>query len=179
MNNTNLKNDLHLSIDIETLGNTPMAPVIQIGAVLFDLENDNLKEFQVTVSPKSISDKFKIDADTIYWWFEQSKEAQNSITDAEKVEHRKALEYFRKFIQECGDVKGFWSHATFDVPILNNNCTLLDIGRVIPFRQAMDIRTLNYLAGSVVLEKNEIAHNALSDARYQAKYIRQMLLKIS
>ena len=37
---------------------------------------------------------------------------------------------------------------------------------------------LNYYYNRYKIKINELAHNALTDAKYQAKYVRQMLLKL-
>lgn len=69
----------HLMIDLETMGNKPSAPIVSIGAVIFDPSTGEFgPDFYRVVSLKSSVDGGAVpDADTIMWWMQQSEEARH------------------------------------------------------------------------------------------------------
>ena len=73
----------HLMLDLETLGTTPGCVVLSIGAVEFDL--DGIKsEFRAHIDvDSSTALGLKVDARTVMWWLDQSKEAQNALLQAD------------------------------------------------------------------------------------------------
>lgn len=169
----------HITFDFETLGNGPTAPIIQIGATKFT-EEEVLDTFRVNVKWESLQKyPFKMDYSTIHWWLQQDKEAQQSITQTDgQLPIKKALKEFEKWIGNPRDYQ-FWSHATFDAPILTNACKTVGIDVIIPYHNQRDIRTLTYLTGNVEVKRKGVAHDAGDDSIYQAEYIRTMLNKLA
>jgi len=168
----------HITFDLETLGNGYNAPVVQIGAVKFTNEGSIIDQFEATINWQDLKKyDFDIDYSTIQWWIQQSEEARTALFTGSIMNLKKALNEFRKWI---GDVKEYhyWSHATFDAPILANVCRQVGVDVFIPFRLQCDIRTLTMLAGRVDIERLGVAHNALDDAIYQSQYISLMLQKL-
>jgi DNA polymerase III epsilon subunit-like protein len=181
-NNKNKMKFKHISFDLETLGNTPTAPIVQIGACKFN--TDGLiadDKFIRTVKLDSLEAyNFHIDMRTVRWWFSQDDKAIKSVfcTD-EEVALRLALRDFIEWAGSLGDYY-YWSHATFDPPILNNNMLQAGLGRPIPFRLFRDIRTLMHFAGKTDGgEREGIHHNALDDAVFQAGYISKAIQKLT
>ncbi len=172
-------NNQHITYDFETLGNSFDAPVIQIGAVKFNLQGEILDRFTRNINWKTLQKyNFTIDYSTVLWWLSQTREAQDSIIDQQGAEDvKKAFNQFRQWI---GDLKAFeyWSHATFDAVIFANTCKKIGVDAFIPFRQQRDIRTLSFLTGRIEVERKGIAHSALDDAEFQAGYISKMLQKL-
>lgn len=171
----------HICFDLETLGHTPTAPIVQIGAVKFDLEFGIMDTFISTINLKTIDfSKFNIDGETVQWWFSQSKEAIQNVMLSGDVSLSKALYDFRTWIGELSNYY-YWSHSIFDPPILFNN--ILSIGQTpfIPYRLYKDINTLKllykYTRGDVYtsFEFDGIQHTALDDAKNQALDIKRML----
>jgi len=70
----------NLMIDLETWGNTPAAAVIQVAGIYFDPKTKKLgKQFNMHIDAQSEMDEgFNVNADTLYWWFNQSGLAQVS-----------------------------------------------------------------------------------------------------
>lgn len=173
---------MNVSFDLETLGNTSQAPIIQIGAVLFDSEGNFLKTYNKNCNFESIPDGFHVDYSTLAWWFGQLRDnpsldqvvRSSWVTDW--TSHKSMLDGFRKWVSECtiewGELS-YWSHATFDPPILMNNFRVAGFGdNVIPFRRFFDIRTLTELTGKKVkIQRDGHHHSAIDDAKTQAKYI--------
>lgn len=173
----------HCTIDLETMGNLPTSAITAIGVVMFDLE-DNRREFEVNVSLQSSMDKgMTVQGDTIMWWMNQSKDAQNALTDPKPVDLDIALRMVDQFIR-AHRAKSFtcWTHATFDAPIINYALNLCDIKPAIHYREHRDIRTLTWLnrnsGPKATMPAQLTAHRALDDARYQADYISAHLIRM-
>lgn len=168
----------HITFDLETLGNNYNSPIIQIGAVKFEEDGSIIDTFKHNINWESLQRyDFDIDYSTVRWWLSQSREAQDSVIDQGGVDLITALIDFNKWIGEPEKYE-YWAHATFDPIILANAYRKTGIKNPIPFRQQRDIRTLNFLAGKVEVEKEGITHTALDDAKFQAKYISIMLNKV-
>lgn len=170
----------HITFDLETLGSTMYAPIVQIGAVKFDLENGITDRFLRTIKLSSLKRyDFKVDYENIAWWFSQKDEAIKSVFCTENpVDLRLALLDFTKWIGKNHDYY-YWSHATFDPPILAHNYNQVGLPKAIPFRLQRDIRTLSHFIKTFEkLERKGIHHNALDDCIYQAQYISKNLFTI-
>lgn len=169
----------HITFDLETLGNTTTAPIIQIGAVVFSKDHDDIiDEFYANIKWESLKKyNFSVDYSTIQWWIQQSEEARNSIVQEQTHSIDKALCEFTQWLEKVGGPSNFyyWTHATFDPPILVNAYRQCGKHCTIPFRLHRDIRTLNWITGRVEVERRGVSHNALDDAKHQALYIRKML----
>lgn len=162
----------NITFDLETLGNSSNAPIVQIGAVKFNDSGEVIDTFYRNIKLKSLSKyKFEVDYPTVEWWFSQDKEAIDKVFNSEdRVDIRQALMEFKEWIGKPSEYV-YWSHATFDPPILNNNLTQVGLGNFIPFRLHRDIRTLTYFSGKVEIEREGVQHDALDDCIFQAKYI--------
>jgi exodeoxyribonuclease VIII len=170
----------HITFDLETLGNTANAPIVQIGAVKFKEDGTITDTFVRTINLDSLKGLgFIMDFNTVGWWLNQSDAAIKSVFgyNLDQVSLSKALFEFHQWIGKTADYN-YWSHATFDPPILVNNYKALKKDCPIPFRLHRDIRTLTLLAGGIDVKREGIHHNALDDCIYQAKYISEGLKKI-
>lgn len=178
---------MNVSFDLETLGNTSQAPIIQIGATLFTDEGKELSSFNRNCNFNSIPEGFEINYSTLGWWFGQIAknpklaESVSNAWDTPMNSHWQLLSSFKDWISkaviEHETVLTYWSHATFDPPILKNNFKVAGFGNdVIPFRQFLDIRTLTHLVdGKIAIERSGHHHDALDDARTQADYVTRCL----
>ena len=161
-----------LMIDIETMGNTPNAVMIQLAAVFFDRKTGETgKEFCKSLAISSCEDfGFTKDESTMKWWEEQNQKVLNEIL--EKGEN--ALVVMDSFVDFLGkDIKDVivWSHATFDFPIVQNYLKAVTKSYM-NYKGARDIRTLVDLSG-IDLDKYDWSnktHNALDDCKFQIKY---------
>jgi len=162
-----------ITFDLETLGNTYNAPIVQIGAVKFDINGKIHNEFIRNIRLESLEKyPFTMDYSTVNWWLNQDNSAIQSVfgEHLKRVNIKEALYDFHQWIEKQADYN-YWSHATFDPPILNNNYQRVGMESHIPFRKHNDIRTLTRIAGSFEVERVGIHHNALDDCLYQAAYI--------
>ncbi|MFI7808525.1 exonuclease [Citrobacter werkmanii] len=174
----------HLMVDMETMGNSPDAPIVSIGAVFFDPSTGNTgAEFYRVVSlESSMSFGMKPDASTIQWWLKQSSEARSAILVDEAMGLREALELLADFIAENAangshTVQLWGNGCSFDNVILRRAYALTETPFSVPFWNDRDVRTMVELGKSVGINPRfDIPfegdmHNALSDARHQVKYV--------
>jgi hypothetical protein len=157
-------------LDFETFGNGENKCVGQIGACYFNNSTGEIgKTLKINVDATSHVRKGAIiDADTVYWWLQQSAESRASLIP-DRVDVTQAFLQLNDFLAEA---KRVWSHATFDFVTLMDTFKMLGIKPTISYKAGMDLRTLVYLAGEKV---NKIAregthHYALDDCFHQVKY---------
>lgn len=162
----------HIMVDIETLSTRADAVIANIGAVSFNREK-LLGVWECRVDLKSCLDAgLEMDADTLKWWFQQSKEAQEATFLGQSVSIRDALIALKDFVVEEG-AERVWSHgATFDIPVLCQAAAIVGVPNLLPFYwAARDTRTLFELTDTNPKEfmgVNSTAHSAIDDARAQA-----------
>lgn len=170
---------LELMIDIETLGTSCKAPVLSIGAVFFDLTK-TYGEFYVNLhlNQQLDTDIRKVDADTIKWWMNQDKKAKQVFGDNE-TDVKEALRALSEFITNAAEEVYIWSNGpSFDVSILESLYN--DFKMPIPWKysKVLDYRTIKrFLGKDLKVKYSGVAHNALDDAKTQARYIQECLQK--
>ncbi|HEC2095406.1 TPA: 3'-5' exoribonuclease [Klebsiella oxytoca] len=173
----------HLMIDLKTMGNKPNAPIVSIGAVFFEPSTGELgEEFYRVVSLKSSMEAGSIpDPDTIMWWMQQSEEARSAISDKNAaMAISTALIQLVEFIRgnsEPGRVQVWGNGATFDNVIMRASYDRVDIPCPWHFANDRDVRTIVELGRAIGINpRRDIPfegdmHNALADAKHQAKYV--------
>lgn len=167
-------------LDLETLGNTRGAPIVQIGAAKFKDDGTVLASFIRNIDLNSLEKyNFEVDYKTVGWWLSQEDAAIKSVFCSEpRVNIRQALHEFIEWIEHPTQYL-YWSHATFDPPILMNNIAKVGLPNVIPFRAWRDIRTLTHFTGKISGgEREGIHHNALDDCLYQVKYVSEGIRRL-
>lgn len=169
---------MNITFDLETLGNTSNAPIVQIGAVKFTNDGEICDRYSASVKLESLSKyDFKVDFETVKWWMSQEDVAIKRVFCGEGVNLRLALKDFLDWIGKHGDYV-YWSHATFDPPILINNLKAVGLPNPIPYKAYRDIRTLTHFVGKIEVERKGVHHNALDDCEFQAEYISKGLRMI-
>lgn len=165
---------MNVSWDLETLGNTSQAPIIQIGAIVFDDHGNEYESINIRADISTIPEGFVVDYSTLKWWFEQSDVAIKSVMGGD-IDHGYMMVRFGEWVEQMKRLYGegliFWSHATFDPPILDNNFKVSGLKNPIPFRNHRDLRTLSHFAGEINIKRKGVHHNAFDDADYQMEYI--------
>ncbi|EPJ3050872.1 3'-5' exoribonuclease domain-containing protein [Escherichia coli] len=168
----------HLMIDLETMGKNPDAPIISIGAIFFDPQTGDMgPEFSKTIDLETAGGV--IDRDTIKWWLKQSREAQSAIM-TDEIPLDDALLQLREFIDEnSGEffVQVWGNRANFDNTILRRSYERQGIPCPWRYYNDRDVRTIVELGKAIDFDARTAIpfegerHNALDDARYQAKYV--------
>ncbi|EOP5693639.1 3'-5' exoribonuclease [Escherichia coli] len=175
----------HLMIDLETMGKNPDAPIISIGAIFFDPQTGDMgPEFSKTIDLETAGGV--IDRDTIKWWLKQSREAQSAIM-TDEIPLDDALLQLREFIDEnSGEffVQVWGNGANFDNTILRRSYERQGIPCPWRYYNDRDVRTIVELGKAIDFDARTAIpfegerHNALDDARYQAKYVSAIWQKL-
>ncbi|EFF0771500.1 exonuclease [Escherichia albertii] len=178
----------HLMIDLETMGTNTNAPIVVIGAVFFDPQTGEIGPvFYIAISLTDAMNTGAVpNGGTIEWWLKQSSEARAAIL-TDQVKLKDALSRFREFINEYSDEKfvQVWGNgATFDNAILRTSYERLDIPCPWRYYNDRDVRTIVELGKTIdfdartVIPFEGVRHNALDDARHQAKYVTATIQKL-
>ncbi|HCD7643976.1 TPA: 3'-5' exoribonuclease [Escherichia coli] len=175
----------HLMIDLETMGKNPDTPIISIGAIFFDPQTGDVgPEFSKTIDLETAGGV--IDRDTIKWWLKQSREAQSAIM-TDEIPLDDALLQLREFIDEnSGEffVQVWGNGANFDNTILRRSYERQGITCPWRYYNDRDVRTIVELGKAIDFDARTAIpfegerHNALDDARYQAKYVSAIWQKL-
>lgn len=166
----------HLMIDLETLGTAPNAPVVAIGAVYFDPDTGTLgDEFDGAIDVEDALRYGRMSGSTLKWWLGQSDAARQKVVRG-RHPAVKVFEAFETFCRKHGDRVQPWGNgASFDITILE-----YAFGRILEreapwkFWNVRDCRTIKALADGIVQYLDPLegtAHNAIDDARHQARWV--------
>ena len=166
-------------IDLETLDTKPTASILTIGAIKFDpfgddLRSKNCEKLYIKVDIDSCDQLgLTTSQDTIAWWGQQSKEAQDEAFSTEgRVHIREAFNQLYKF---CWGAQRVWSHgAAFDIVICEHVFAKLE--KLVPwnFWQVRCTRTL-FDIGINPERPPVLAHHALEDAWNQAVGVQNVM----
>lgn len=184
----------HVMIDIETLGRSHDAAVIQVGLTKFSLTdqyelNPIIETRDWTIMLEDALVYGKVDADTLMWWLKQTKdepELYRTFFDPWAVAQKICVEAL------CGCVgwsqlDGVWTNApSFDFPILKH--AIEAVGAKVPwtYRQERCSRSLFWyvmdrwpsLADQLPTRKG-ILHSAKEDSIYQAEVLIWLMQRIN
>lgn len=162
-------------IDIETMGQTPSAPIVAIGAC----EICALPEtFYRTISLETACESGGvIDASTVTWWLRQLDEARAEIAVGDEI--KDVLISFARWLEAISpdpDQLIVWANgASFDFPILTESFRRCGLPRPWHFWNERDYRTVKAMHPHLKAQRNGVKHNALDDARTQAEHLGWLL----
>ncbi|HAY0258708.1 TPA: exonuclease [Escherichia coli] len=175
----------HLSVDLETMGTNPDAPINSIGGKFFDPATGEMgPEFSKAIDLETSGGI--IDRKTIKWWAKRSREAQSAIF-TDEIPLDDALLQLREFINEnSGEsfVQIWGNGANFDNVILRRSYERQGIPCPWRYYNDRDVRTIVELGNSIgfdvrmAIPFEGVPHNALDDARHQAKYVSAIWQKL-
>jgi hypothetical protein len=165
---------MHIMIDLETMGTRADAPIVSIGAVVFD--RDSI--LQVFYRPVSLQSSVRsgavIDPRTVMWWLRQSDVARAALEDGEDeaVSLEDALRDFAQLIGAYGDsLETVWGNgASFDNTIMHESAHRTNV-TLWPFWKDRCYRTVKNSHRDVLMERVGEHHNALDDAKSQALHL--------
>lgn len=171
--------DNHLMVDLETLGVKAGSAILSIGAVVFDPDKklpkkipENKIFYQNIEIKTSLAAGFTIDQETVDWWKEQPKAAQD-ILKTDKIPVQKALLNFRIFFIK-NKLQFIWSQgSSFDVALLEDGYRKIEMGFPWRYTNSRDTRTIFDLAKIRCDRKAGMKHYALDDAINQARSIQE------
>ncbi|EIV3811482.1 3'-5' exoribonuclease [Klebsiella aerogenes] len=174
----------HVMVDLETMGKKSNAPIVSIGAVIFDPATGFLGEtfYKVVSLESAVSWGAEIDPSTVIWWMKQSSEARSEIANDNAIQLDDALLQFSEFVFEnipgdCETAQIWGNGATFDNTILRSSFERACLECPWDYRNDRDVRTMVELGKAIGFDaKTSIPfegerHNALADAQHQARYV--------
>ncbi|USB67072.1 exonuclease [Klebsiella pneumoniae] len=175
---------VHVMVDLETMGKKHNAPIVAIGAVVFDPATGSIGEsfYKVVCLESSVNWGAVIDPSTVIWWLKQSSEARSAIVNDDAIPLQDALLQFREFVSDNvagGSKKAqVWGNgASFDNSILRSSYDCIAEDYPWEYWNDRDVRTLVELGQAISFDpKTTIPfegsrHNALADAIHQARYV--------
>ncbi len=175
---------VHVMVDLETMGKKHNAPIVAIGAVVFDPETGSIGEsfYKVVCLESSVNWGAVIDPSTVIWWLKQSSEARSAIVNDDAIPLLDALLQFREFVSDNvagGSKKAqVWGNgASFDNSILRSSYDCIAEDYPWEYWNDRDVRTMVELGQAISFDpKTTIPfegsrHNALADAIHQARYV--------
>lgn len=180
----------HAMIDLETMSTSNNAAIMSIGVVMFDkdgIENTFYKKINLESCIKS---GFSVDASTLLWWMRQPgdsrKEFFNNDQDFSIKRALRELHLFFEVQDVKADVKNrvkedlkVWGNGSnFDITILENAFNVFNISVPWNYNNVRCFRTYKAMNKPIKnMPENGIAHNALEDAIWQAKYAIEIMNK--
>lgn len=175
---------VHVMVDLETMGKKHNAPIVAIGAVVFDPATGSIGEsfYKVVCLESSVNWGAVIDPSTVIWWLKQSSEARSEIVNDDAIPLLDALLQFREFVSDNvagGSKKAqVWGNgASFDNSILRSSYDCIAEDYPWEYWNDRDVRTMVELGQAISFDpKTTIPfegsrHNALADAIHQARYV--------
>jgi len=190
--------DLHIMVDLETMGTGHDAPILAIGACVFDPVAGLIGEtfLQRITLESNVEEGRPIDPNTVEWWLKQSKDAQKALIEEprhvlvnalcnwigwlmQRVPGDTPLDW-RKFL---GSRQArLWSMGpTFDENILRHAFKASRMPFPFGYGGSRCVRTIVEIAKELGMQKLQRAgthHNALADAIYQAQCVCSLYKRI-
>ena len=167
-----------LMIDVESIGLPPTGALLSLGAVFFNTEAAALgPEYNAIIHLGSaMSGGGTADASTIIFWLGQSDEARNTVRFGGRHINEVLQEFSDWITQTCrhADVRPWGNSARFDLTLVEG--AYKRAGITVPWHWVNErcFRTTRNQYPQVVYdpkEKGEGAHNALEDAKFQARHL--------
>lgn len=171
-----------IMLDLETMGVGNDAAIIAVGAVVFDLASDTYTEensFYSTVDLQSaVSSGGVISPSTVMWWMQQSDEARAEfIEEGAYIKH--VLLLFGSWVgqiremPEQPDIQVWGNGSDFDNVILRSAYERAGLPVPWHFRENRCFRTMRAMHPTVDTSawNDEVKHKAVDDARWQARYL--------
>lgn len=164
----------HVSFDLETLGKSPDAMIVQIGWAQFDIETGEVGQARnVLVSPNC----GKIDMSTVSWWLQQDDAARAGMVAAIDTGVPLAVALASVRSEMPNDAIVWGNGATFDITILES--AFARCMHTVPwaFFNVRDMRTIVHAAEALrgfdkrSVERIGVHHDAADDAAHQARVI--------
>lgn len=166
---------VHVMVDLETMGKKHNAPIVAIGAVVFDPATGSIGEsfYKVVCLESSVNWGAVIDPSTVIWWLKQSSEARSAIVNDDAIPLLDALLQFREFVSDNvagGSKKAqVWGNgASFDNSILRSSYDCIAEDYPWEYWNDRDVRTMVELGQAIGFDpKTTIPfegdrHNALA-----------------
>ena len=169
-----------VSLDLETMGINPRAPVLAIGATALCFETFRVgPTFYETVDFEDAFKHGEVDANTVKWWLTQSDAARSALvkgTQSLEDALRKFAIWYGMFDPAKGAPLLWCNGPSFDAVILENAYKACGIKTPWPYNAPRDFRTMRsiciHMLGRDMPNTSDVAsHRADEDAIWQGERI--------
>lgn len=177
--------ELHVMLDLETMGIEPDSAIVAIGAVKFnpwadtvgtlgDPDDTQYQHFFCTVDLSSCIDNgLHVSGSTVDWWIQQEKAAQESLFAKPRYDLLTALSQFWVWYGQAS--LPTWSNgASFDCVLLTSAYRKMHGFAPFKFWDHRCYRTMKALI-NVPFDEPSIKHHALEDAKAQAVHLQKLM----
>lgn len=164
-------------LDLETMGNTPQAPIVAIGAIEFTPGRAELgRGFYARIDLEDSARFGAMDASTVLWWMQQEDAARRELYAGDRLLLAPALAEFSRWLESCeggASSVGVWGNgAAFDNVILRNAYARTSLPTPWKVWQDKCYRTVRGLYPETPQPARlGVHHNALDDAKHQARHL--------
>lgn len=167
---------MHIMIDLETMGTSPKAAIVSIGAVAFE-KGEIFARFYRNISLKSCMDVgLEVDADTIAWWMMQDDQARFDFSSGHTAPLSDVLNHLARWTDENSPVETVWGNgAAFDNVILRHAYQAVGLNPFWTYKQDRCYRTVKELHPNIAYIHQGVKHNALDDAISQTMHLMSMV----
>jgi len=154
-------------LDIETLGTEPGCAIVSIGAVWFGPDGI-IDDWYYSIDPESCQlHGLTIDAETMLWWLDQDAVVREQLTGGDAVDV--ALWRLATDIGFKSDTEIWACPPAFDCSVLEAAYDHINLDVPWEHWQRRCYRSIREEVGLPELDREGDHHNALDDARHQAR----------
>lgn len=158
-------------VDVETLGLEPGCVVLSIGAVEFDTDGIG-DTFYCEIDRESArAVGLEEDEGTLDWWENRDEDVQDVLTGGDAL--AEVLVSFRRWYNAHSFDEVWANSPSFDCEVLEAAFDAVGLDAPWTHKDERDVRTIRNLPCSVSVEMEGDAHDALDDARWQAREVGQ------
>lgn len=170
----------HIMLDLETMGKTPTAAIIAIGAVEFDPVEGAIggSFYQLVDLENAVAWGGTMDASTVRWWLGRSDAQRAALLEQDAACLHNSLLMLSRWIGERGEKADriLWANgAGFDFPIIRHAYACC--GEAAPWEWWNErcYRTMKALRRDVATGVSETSHHACLDAINQAEHLNRIM----
>lgn len=175
-------------VDIETLDTRPSAVVISIGVVLFNRREPKvkMKELNLKFGKKEFRDEQimmgrTVDKETVAWWKGQEPDAKRIFKQANVTSMEDALNKLTAFLTQGDTNYLIWGNGSdFDNTIITSLYESFGMQAPWKFWNNRCFRTFKGEHGHITRppEFQGVKHDAVDDARQQARYLQAIYAEL-
>jgi len=174
---------INVVLDLETLGISEDAAIIQIGCCIPQFDRIHLPEgisyeFEATIKYEDcLNSEFAKDSATMEWWEQQDPRARKHVFSGQDS----YVDAFDQFVFWLGSVRAngsdvaIWGNgADFDNRLLSYSLASFGFNNVWSFRNNRCLRTIKAIfpvSDNFKYDEDWIKHTAIGDASYEAKLL--------
>lgn len=170
----------NIMLDLETLGTSPNAAVVAIGACFFDIDTREIGDtlYRILDLAAVVRGGGEMDASTVLWWMARPEDARRTIYQQQNsCTPEFALQEFFRFVADNStrDPLVWGNGASFDNVILSQMYCRHQIAQPWNWWNDRCYRTVKAGYPPVNLDFIGTKHNAIDDAIHQARTLIEIL----